>query len=65
MQDVKGVVGTVERMEMDGFDTNDRTIKALGQVVDRKRLIEAFEKATSRTEAIGTSERGAVAYARI
>ena len=47
-QDIPGVVNTVERMEKAGFDTDDYTIKALGQVVDLPRLMEAFEKATAR-----------------
>ena len=49
-QDLSGVVNTVERMEIDGFDTDDYTIKALSHVYDRSRLIEAFQEATKRTE---------------
>ena len=49
-QDIHGVVNAVERMEADGFNTNNYTIKALGQVVDLPRLIEAFEKASARHE---------------
>ena len=55
-QDIHGVVNTVERMETSGFDTDDYTIKALGQVVDLPRLIEAFEQATARVETRSSKE---------
>ena len=43
-QDVESAVNTVRRMEAAGYEVDDFTLKGLGKIWDRNRLIEALKK---------------------
>ena len=53
-QDVESAVNEVRRMEAAGYDVDDFTLKGLGKIWDRNRLIEAFKKGMNADE---TAER--------
>ncbi|KAL9117790.1 MAG: hypothetical protein Q9187_005670 [Circinaria calcarea] len=52
LQNADGAVHGLRRMERDGFQPSDRTIAGLGHIVDRKKLIEAFRKASQNDEPV-------------
>ena len=44
MQDVGAAVDTVERMQASGYETNAQTLKGLGRLWNRDRLLDALKK---------------------
>ena len=46
LQDADAAVNSLRQMGKEGFDPDDRTLDGLGNLVDRKKLIEAFQKAS-------------------
>ena len=51
-QDVESAVNEVRRMEAAGYEVDDFTLKGLGKILDRNRLIEALKKSMSEDEAV-------------
>ena len=47
LQDVEAAVGAMKRMEAAGYEVNDYTLKGLGKIWDRSRLLEALKKGIS------------------
>ncbi len=50
-QDVESAVNAVRRMEAAGYEVDDFTLKGLGKIWDRNRLMEALKKSMSQDEA--------------
>lgn len=50
MQDVDGTIGAMRRMEKAGYVVEEATMEAWGRVVDRRRLMQAFERAVREEE---------------
>jgi len=43
-QDISSIIGTVERLEADGWEVDDYTVKALKYIRNRSGLISALEE---------------------
>ena len=54
LQDVESAVEAVRHMEAAGYEVDDFTLKGLGKILDRNRLLEALKKSMSEDE---TAER--------
>ena len=50
MQDVEGSIKVMRRMQQAGYVVEQETLEAWGRVVDRRMLIQAFEKAVMEEE---------------
>ena len=48
MQDVERAVGAVVMMEKEGWGIDEWTLKGLGRIVDKRRLMQELQKATGR-----------------
>ncbi|KAI9701521.1 MAG: hypothetical protein M1836_001577 [Candelina mexicana] len=48
MQDIDAAVGTMKRMEMEGWEFDDYTLKGLGKLRDRQNLMAAFERVEAK-----------------
>ncbi len=51
LQDIESAVNAVKRMEAAGYGVDDFTLKGLGRIWDRNRLLEALKKSESEDEA--------------
>ena len=50
MQNIEGTIDVMRRMEREGYEVEERTMEAWGRVVDRKRLMQAFNRAVKEEE---------------
>ena len=62
MQDVEGSFGAMRRMQGAGYTADDYTIRAWGRVVNRRRLMKAFERAVKQEAAEARAEQASLEH---